>query len=61
MCLLLKNLETVQIQQLVICMAMYRICRVPNLHKVPIRVLVLTLNPTELKRDQLLHLKLAEI
>lgn len=37
---------------------MYRICRAPNLHKVHVRIFVLTLNPTELKWDQLCQVAL---
>lgn len=36
----------------------YRTCRVPDLHKVHIGIFILTLNPTELKWDQLCQVAL---
>lgn len=37
---------------------MYKTCRVPDLYKVRIRIFLLTLNPTELKWDQLCQVPL---
>lgn len=56
MCLLLKNLETVQIYastRACNLYGMYKIWRVANLHKLYLRIFFLTLNPTGPKWDQL--------